>query len=229
MPRTYLPTRESELVTWSGTFDAAVSASPTTYGLTAEQATAYTTAQAAFLQAYQLANNANTRTPSIIETKDDAKAALIALTRELVNIVQAFPGTTDTMRVDLGITVRDVDPSPVPVPETSPTIDVTSVSGFMVYLRLHNGESTSRAKPAGVTGAALFSYVGDQPPTELSDWKFEGNVSKTTKLSVALPGSTPAGAKVWLTSFWFNTKKQSGPATPPVSTNIPGGGLSQAA
>lgn len=201
-----------------------MSASPTTYGLTAEQATAYTTAQGAFLQAYQLANNPATRSPSNIETKDDAKAALIAETRKLVNIVQAYPGTTDTMRVDLGITVRDYDPTPVPVPGTSPTIDILSVDAWTVKLRLHNGDSTSRAKPAGVKGASLFSYVGGTPPVSVDDWKFEGSVT-TTLTQVVFPDTVTPGTVVWITAFWFNPTAQSGPAATPVSTRINYGGM----
>jgi hypothetical protein len=228
MANSYIPQREADLLNWSTNFDAAIAATPTAYGLTAEQATDYTTAQAAFAQAYQLSNNPATRTPSAIETKDDAKAALIAETRKLVNIVQAYPGTTDTMRVSLGITVRDYDPTPVPVPETAPLIEVKSVTGYTIALRLQNTESTKRAKPAGVIGAAVFSYVGDAAPTDLGDWKFEGNTSQTAT-TVTVPGTVAAGSKVWLTSFWFNRRSESGPATQPISTNIQGGGLSQAA
>ena len=37
---------------------------------------------------------------------------------------------------------------------------------------------TRRGTPAGVRGAAVFSYIGATPPTSLSDWKFEGNVTR---------------------------------------------------
>jgi hypothetical protein len=30
---------------------------------------------------------------------------------------------------------------------------------------------------------------------------------------------------VWLTAFWFNGRKQSGPACAPVGTNLPGGSV----
>jgi hypothetical protein len=34
------------------------------------------------------------------------------------------------------------------------------------------------------------------------------------------------GAAVWITAFWFNPRKQSGPAAEPVSANLPGGSVS---
>ncbi len=37
--------------------------------------------------------------------------------------------------------------------------------------------------------------------------------------------SLPAGTKVFLSAFWFNNRKESGPACTPVSTLLQGGGL----
>ena len=48
----FLPTREAELVTWIGTFKGLITASPTTYGLSAPQATAYGTLAQDFFDAY---------------------------------------------------------------------------------------------------------------------------------------------------------------------------------
>ena len=224
MPNSYLPQREAELLSWSATFAAYISANEVQVGLTIEQATDYATAQDAFAVAYALVQDRVTRSPANIEDKNIKKRALIDLTRELVNIIQAYPGTTDTMRSAMGITVRDTDPTPVPVPTTSPVIDFTSVKDFTIQLRLHNGDSTKRAKPEGVIGATLFSFVGDAPPTDLSAWKFEGNVSQTIT-SVTVPNTTASGSKVWLTAFWFNRKSESGPATTPTATIIQGGGV----
>ncbi|MFN3167227.1 MAG: hypothetical protein ACE37H_09220 [Phycisphaeraceae bacterium] len=229
MPKTYLPVKDADLLTWSQNFLDRLGADPAGYGLTVEQAAAYGTAQSAYADAFALANQSTTRTPASVQAKNTARVALVTLIRELVDICQAWPGMTNDKRAELQITVRDNTPTPVPVPEEAPNIDILSVSGYTIMLRLHNGDSTSRAKPEGVKGATLFSFVGDAPPTDLSAWKFEGNVTTTTRLAVTVPGTVAAGSKVWLTSFWFNTRAESGPATQPVSTNIQGGGLSQAA
>ena len=114
------------------------------------------------------------------------------------------------------------------MPDTSPNIDILSVVGWTVELRLHNGDSTKRAKPAGVKGATVFSYVGEQPPTSVDDWKFEGNITKT-ETTINFPSTLAPGTKVWTTAFWFNTTSQSGPAAPPVSTNLQGGTVAKAA
>lgn len=228
MANTYLPSKDAELLAWSATFNTYIAINQAAVGLTIEQTVAYDAAQTDYASAYELVQDRVTRSPANIEDKNVKKRALIELTREFVNIVQANPGTTDTMRSAMGITVRDSTPTPVPVPGEPPTIDITGVSGFTIKLRLHNGDSTRRAKPNGVKGATLFSYVGEEPPTDLAAWKFEGNVTRTIT-SVTMPGTVEPGSKVWLTAFWFNTRAESGPATTPVFNWIGSGGVNMAA
>lgn len=228
MPRTFLPSRESDLITWSQSFQSTIVSAASDYGLTDPQAADYTTKQAAFVSAHKVANEPLTRSPGNIEVKNTKKQELITLTRELVDICQASPVMDNDKRKALGITIRDSTPTPVPVPKTSPNIDILSVVGWTVELRLHNEDSTKRAKPEGVKGATVFSYVGETPPTNVDDWKFEGNISKT-ETTIHFPSTLAAGTKVWTTAFWFNTTSQSGPAAAPVSTNLQGGLVSKAA
>jgi hypothetical protein len=219
----FLPARDAELVTWSTNFNTRVTAAPTTYGLTAAQATAYDALHDAFVAAYNAASSDAGNSTSAIITKDDARAALKANARMLARIVQATPTVTNTQKSDLGLTVRDADPSPIPPPDAAPGLDVVSVSGNTVRIRLHDtANPTRRGRPDGVAGAAVFSYVGAAAPSDPGAWKFEGNTVKTT-VDVVFPGATAPGAKVWFTAFWFNPRAQSGPACAPVGTNIQGG------
>src|SRR4030095_15264680 len=73
----FLPSREADLVTWSTNFNTKIVAAPTTYGLTAAQATAYTALHNAWTSAYQTANANSTRTPSSITAKNQEKVNLI--------------------------------------------------------------------------------------------------------------------------------------------------------
>src|SRR5256885_14182776 len=145
MPGTtnFLPTREPELVTWIGTFKGLIIANPTTYGLVAGQATTYGTLATSYINAYNVANADATRSPSNIIGKDNAKRLVIANTRLLAGIIQKFPGTTDQMRSDLGLTVPSAR-TPIPPPAISPDIDILSVSGNTVKIRIHDPVNTTR-------------------------------------------------------------------------------------
>jgi len=224
----YIPSREAELLGWSTNFDSKINADPTIYGLTIEQAGEYNTLHNAYRTAYQVAIEPDTRTQSTIIAKNDAKKALIQKARELAQIVQKYPGTTNVMRSDLGITVPDDEPTPVPVPEDPPAVEIKSRYGKTATLRMHDvNNSTKRGKPPYVTGASVFSFVGEEAPDDLGQWKFEGNTGKT-EVEVTFPPMVPGGSKVWFTAFWFNSRKESGPASAPVSARL-GDGLSQAA
>ena len=219
----YLPSRDADLVTWSINFKTKITATPTDYGLVAAQATAYGVKHDAFVAAHQTANNPDTRSPTNIVAKDVAKVALEDEARMLARIVQATPAVTAAQKSELGLTVRDVDPSPIPPPAEAPSVVVLSTVGRTVRLRLIDAlNPTRRGKPAGVAGASVFSYVGESAPAEVADWTFEGNTSRTS-FDVAFDAAVANGARVWVTAFWFNPKLQAGPSATPVGTNIPGG------
>ncbi len=223
MSTNFLPAREADLVTWSTNFDAKLRVSAVAFGLTAAQATAYTGLHDAFVDAYQTANNPDTRSPSNIVAKNTAKDALISYARELARIVQATPTVTDEQKAELGLTVRDSEPSPIPVPEFAPGIDVVSATGRTTKLRLHDAASpTRRGKPAGVAGASVYSFVGETAPADLEEWNFEANFTKTI-IDIDFPAEVPNGSTVWFTAVWFNPRMETGPAATPVSTNLPGG------
>jgi hypothetical protein len=230
----YLPSRESELVTFSTNFNAKIVATPTAYGLTAAQATAYTALHTAFTSAYQTANNPDTRSPSNITAKNTAKENLINGTpgsegiRELAAIAQAYPAITAEQLRELGLTVRDREPSPIPVPTVSPEIDFIPTGTRTIRIRMHNENSLRLKKPDGVKGATVFYHVGAAAPAELKDWTFHESTTRTS-LDVDLPASVAAGSQVWFTAFWFNPRSQSGPAATPVSTFMQYGGLAAAA
>lgn len=229
MSKHYLPNKDSELVLWSAHFSSAIDANPGAVGLVAGQSAAYATAQSQFAAALNAASNPETRTRGTVIGKNDAKKALIALTRELVRIIQAYPPVTNEQRADLGITVRDVEPSPVNPPTEPPVMEVGLAIGRILRMKLRSVDSSRRGKPDGVAGATVLSYVGEEPPADISEWKFEGSTTRTN-FEVEFPPTVPAGSRVWLTALWFSPRAQVGPACLPVSAYIAGGVIqSQAA
>ena len=214
-----IPKKDSDLAAWSINFNTRITATPVTFGLTAGQATAYTTLHAAFIAAYNAASADGARSKSLVTAKETAKAALLVYARELYGFVQANTTVSDADKNLLGVTVKAA-PTPVPPPSDPPALDIVSVTGRTVRIRLHDSTDASRrGKPVGVNGAAVFSFVGATPPSGTSTWKFEGNTGKTL-VDVTFPDSVAPGAQVWLCAFWFNQSKQSGPACDPMSTNV---------
>jgi hypothetical protein len=221
-----IPVKDTLLIAWGSNFDTKVTAAPTTYNLVAAQALAFHTAYTPFVTAYNAvatAREAGSRSKSLTATKDSAKASLLLIGRELYGIVQDSNSVSAADKEDVGVLVRKTSPTPVPPPAEAPGIAIVSTVGNTVKLRLYDvSHPTRRARPRNADGVSVFSFVGATAPSDESGWKFEG-VAGTNIVDVVFPSGTAAGAKVWFTAFWFNNRKQSGPATPPVGTNIPGG------
>lgn len=223
-----VPTKDSLLATYAPTFSGIITLSPTTYNVTAGQATALATATTSFTVAFGASSADGTRSKSLTTAKNSAKIALLALLRPMYGAIQASTTVTNTQKVNLGITVRRL-PTPQPAPSTAPVVTVVSVSGRTVKLRLRDAANPHRVgRPVGVASATILSYVGTTPPASIGLWKFEGNVSKTV-IDIVFPDTVPAGALVWFTVFWSNRKDEAGPTSDPISTYLQYGSVSMAA
>src|SRR5690349_2149613 len=114
-----IPTKDSLLADFSTNFETRIVANPTDYGLTAAQATAYTALHDPFITAYDAvvaAREAGTRSSSLVATKDAAKLALLSYARQLYSFVQSSLTVTDARKIELGVRVKDLTPTPVPAP-----------------------------------------------------------------------------------------------------------------
>jgi len=221
----FLPTKESELVTWTTSFTNLIVGSPTDYGLTVPEATAYQALSDDFIAAYLVVQNNLTRSPANIILKNEKKALMIEGARALSRQIQGTPSVTPAMKSELGLNPRITPRVPIPVPSEMPEVDVNSVVGRVVTVRLHSATSEGRAKPNGVGGAMVYTFVGETPPDELGEWFFQGNVTRTL-FEIEFPNSVAPGTKVWVTAAWTNPRGQAGPACDPVSTHVQFGGVS---
>ena len=162
MARTFFPSSDTALLAWSLNFSTLITATPTAYGLTAALATAYGTLHTAYATALAAADPA-VRTKSSVIAKNLARNSLKNDARLLAKLVEGTASVTDPQKAALGLNVK-TPPSPIPAPSDAPNLDVASVSGWTVKVKLHDATSGSkRGKPPGVTGATVFSYVGDAP------------------------------------------------------------------
>ena len=216
------PLRDADLASFSQTFSAMISDSPTTYGLEAADATALATLVTSFINAYDLARSAATRTASKITLKNQAKTALLAAERALIARIRAFPGITDALLQDLDLPIHDRQPTPTPAPWTKPTIAVLGMDRGRILIRLGDETLTdTRAKPEGAVGAEIYSYVaplGTILPTDLDEWRHEGLATRN-RFEIDYKASD-AGKVGTIVARWINRRGQTGPLSNPVSTPI---------
>jgi hypothetical protein len=220
---TFQPRKENDLLNWSSEFSTKITATPLTFGLTAAQATAYAALHATFATKFALAVSATGNSKANVAAKNQAMENLLygpGGAWELVNIIQAFPGTTDAMRSELAIRVPDDEPTPIPPPDQPPLLWIESTSGRTMKIRLRDKKNSDRrGKPDGVQGATVLYFVGENTPADPSQWMFLLNESRT-QFFADIPPVVPVGSRVWITAFWFNNRKQSGPIAIAASTRV---------
>ncbi len=219
MAHDFIPRPDVKFLDWSRSFSARINATPEDFGLSVEQAVAYSVLHSAFDVAYRAVRQPSTRTSLTVLAKKEARRAAEREARRLARLIHATPGITNTQRHKLGLTVRDGEPSPIPRPADPPRLFVKLLRGATVRIRLRGVDSLRRGKPAGVAGASVFSHVGERPPDSLSKWTYEGDTTRP-QMDVTLPPSTAPGATVWLTAYWYNPRAQRGPACVPQYTHI---------
>lgn len=225
-----IPKKDADCIAWGANFLAKVTPTPGNYSMTAAQCTALQALYDSYQGAYQVvaeAREAGARSKELTSTKDLAKAAFLQPARNYYADIQASVTIAPPLKETAGVVVKKTSPTPPPIPADAPEIDIIATTGRTASLRLHQADSTKRAKPTAVIGAAVFSYVGTSAPAEISAWQWQGNTGKT-RTNVTFPASVPAGATVWFTAVWFNNRKETGPMAQPKSTNLPGGSVSMA-
>jgi hypothetical protein len=215
----YPPEREADLITATQTFLDVATPVPATYSLTAAQLTLLGTKLSDFQTKWDACQVPNTKTRPAVELKNASKADLVFYLRSLVKVVQNAPTTTNAMRAELAIPLRDFEPSPIPVPGAAPILTVKKVWGHQITCRLESAVSTGRAMPPGVYGAQIYSFVGPEPASDEQVWVNQGLVTRT-QFVVQMAASVPAGAKVWLTAAFVNPRGQTGLACTPVMSGI---------
>jgi hypothetical protein len=206
-------------------FSTVLAADPLVYNQTPATATAVTTAVNAFVDALGILTEARAngvRSQQMTADKDSARLAMLDLIRPIYIAVQAS-SISDTAKIAIGVHIRDTHNTPQPIPDFSPLMAVRKVDGNTVTVAMSNpNDPTSKARPPFTAGLALFSYVGEEAPTDPTAFKFEGNTGRT-EVSVTFPASVEVGQTVWFSAFFFNNRKQSGPAATPISATLGAG------
>jgi len=220
--RNFLPATDTGLEQFTGNFGRIISANAALFGLTDAQVEGYETLQQTFGVRLTAAVDPATRGKRSVFLKDETRKELVSLTRKYAKQINNLVSVTNDQRQELGITIASGSRTPVPVPGVRPFIEVIKVEGRTVTIDLRQSK-TKRGKPTKVAGATVFTYTGAIAPLTSDPWKF---VTNTTKTLVEIPfGPSSMGETVWIAAFWSNSRDESGPASTPISVNLPAGGV----
>ncbi|MEO6435544.1 MAG: hypothetical protein ABIP55_07250 [Tepidisphaeraceae bacterium] len=227
-----IPTKDALLVPWANNFSARVSVAGNPYSVSAAQAAEMSSRTAAFVASYNALMDARadgTKAESQTADKDTKKSALLELGRELYAFIAANTSISDADKILVGVHVRGDKNSAVPAPTARPGMDLVSAIARTVTVNIHDiASSTKRRKADGAIFAFVYSFVGENYPTDPTLWQFRGAATKST-YEIVFPDSVASGAQVWICAAWVNRRGETGPVSVPITTNVQGGGVSASA
>lgn len=180
MTNPYIPARDSLFANWLLNFASLIAASPSTYGLVAADAAAISAQQVAWQAAYDLAIDPSTRTPAAVAGKDATRAQSEALVRPYAIMIRNNGGVSNVSKVNVGVTVPDLTPTPVPPPVTSPALVLMAATPGLHQLQFRDSLSPLlKRKPAGVIGLELFRAIGTVAATDPAQASYLSTITKT--------------------------------------------------
>jgi hypothetical protein len=230
MPTGFLPRTDAGLLASAEAFSSQISAAAASFGVPAGTATSLASTVSDYADAYAAATNESTRTKGKIAAKNTARAALRSACSDVAKLVYGTATVTDEQLTDLGLTVRDVSPSPVPPPALAPLLTLLLVVGRVAKYKIADAaEPNTRRRPANAIGATILSYVGaTPPPANDPGWKIEGQTGRTT-FSVQFGNDVEPGTPCWVACMWYNRRGQYSPACQPVQAYLQIGPVAEAA
>lgn len=219
----FLPRRDLALFGWAHNFRNVILESAELYGIDPQQAADFSERVDAFAEALRVMGSPSTRTRLATMRKADARRALEAEARRLAAVARAHPGLSEVQLIQLRLTPRSNRGRKGRRPRTMPSLRVLSAENYTITLKVRNSESSRRGgRAAGLAGAAVFSYTGDEPPPRLSQWSLRGFATERT-FRFRVESDTPAGSRIWMTACWLTHALRRGTTCTPIATNIPGG------
>jgi len=170
MPDSISGATDTELLAIATQFHAAISGSPTAYGLTAAQATALLTEKNAFSDNLDVYIASRTSAQSARQAKDTERDALEALLRSYRNIAKAFPGIDDTLMASLGLPSGGgptIENATVPIA----TVDTSVRLRHTIEFKDASADGGKR-KPRGTIGCEIWLKLEGPPPTDETECTF---------------------------------------------------------
>lgn len=215
----YVPRSDADFDLWQGNLLTQLKSDKPRFALSSESETDLTALQDDWQRKNDAHVQAQAAAAAASVAKDDARDAFETALRQQVRQTQSAPGVTDSDRAQLGITIRDTQPTAPAAPTTRPVAQVDTRQRLRHALMVTDEMTpTSRAKPKGVSHYEVWVKVGDAAPVDASQLRFL-DTSTTSSFVVDYEGAD-GGKTAHYMLRWVNSRKQKGPWSQTVSATI---------
>jgi hypothetical protein len=163
----YMPAAEAAYLAWSANFIDVVNQHKSAWGIPDAKVTEMQGLQTEIEALHtKCLSNEGTRTDTL--NKNGKILALKHKEEALVAQLQAADYMTDPWRLDLGITVKDSDPSPVSVLEDPPEWSMRNNGYLKIRYEIRPAGTEKPRIPKGYNGAIVRFTLADAPVTDVS-------------------------------------------------------------
>lgn len=217
----FIPRKDSLAAHWAAHFVQHVAGDAARFNLPAETIALLVQRQADFAEAVRVASHSGTRTAVTVEAKRAARAAFETVARQVAGIVRGMASNDRVTLIQLGLATGPGRGAPrrrVGRPASAPVVSVRLVDGSRVTIQLKNTDTPGRrGMHADIADAHLYTFVGEQYPAALNEWKHYGGSSRGIK-TIDFGSAHRPGTQVWITARWGNRRGEFGAHATPVMT-----------
>lgn len=222
----YIPSDDAGLISFAGAFNTAMNAvavpdgeTNNELGFSPAEKTALSSAANDLLAAVNALNTAKSASAAARVAKDAAAVELRSLLRSASNRIQSSTNTSDVVRSNFGITIRDTTPTAVAAPTTQPVLFVDTSRRLQHTIAFRDSASPlSKAKPQGVFGCEIYRKVGGTAPSSVAECQFVGLDSASPY--IAEYGAESGGAMVHYLGRWATRSGLVGPTSDVISATV---------
>ncbi|WP_059369852.1 hypothetical protein [Treponema endosymbiont of Eucomonympha sp.] len=208
MGHDYVPGGDAPFWAWAKQLVGYAETRLADFGIPDETFAAIKGLYAAFDAAYQKAASPNHGKVDVLE-KDEARAALEKAPRPFAKTYLMFnPAVSDSDRENMGLSLHNKKPTPVPPPSTYPDWVFDTKTIRRISLRFRDQGSTSRAKPPGVHGAEIRWGFSAAPPAGVDD--LTASEFCTNSPHTLVFAESERGKTVYFCLRWENTTGEKG-------------------
>jgi hypothetical protein len=176
----------------------------------------------AFQAALAVAKNPATRTSVAVETKNNARKAVVAKARPFIQgRLMKNPRVTPADLLAMELPVHDTHPTPSPTPVRMPIGEIDFSVHQQHTVHVKDDHLTGKVRPDHVRGYEVWRKIGgDTPPATDEEYSYVGFSSRVMfTINYSL---SDVGKIVWYRFRWINTRNQPGPwSETPISAIIP--------
>ena len=191
----FIPQTDAGFDIFQSNFIASVQPKLITWSIPTTEFTPLTTLQTAWNTAWNKAKNKDTRSRADVQAKKEARKAFQSALRKFVRQWLAFNSkVADADREALGLKVKDIEPTPMPVPDRAPDITLDAIKHLSHKLRLTDPANPhTQSKPKGVRAIQVFRFIGTSAPSDISQYQYVGDATRflfESKFTLADVGKT---------------------------------------